>query len=114
MGDPARARTRGQRPSGCMNESSMSDRVKGLAILTIVLIITGFASVGPAQEPAASVPGYVPAPSPSSRQVDASFAARLKTVMVPLLQNMNRPIPLDQVEIGLMDDRHINAVNAGG
>ena len=95
-----------------MNESSMSDRVKGLAILTIVLIITGFASVAPAQEPAASVPGYVP--DQSSRQVDATFAARLKTVMVPLLQHMNRRIPLDQVEVGLMDDHHINAANAGG
>jgi hypothetical protein len=27
---------------------------------------------------------------------------------------MNRPIPLDQVAIGLMDDPRINAANAGG
>jgi predicted Zn-dependent protease len=99
-------------PAVATNDRGMSDRGKRLAILTIVLIITGLASVGLAQEPAASIPGYVPAPS--SRQVDASFATRLTTVMVPLLQNMNRPIPLDQVEIGLMDDHHINAANAGG
>ena len=34
--------------------------------------------------------------------------------MTPLLQKMNHPIPLDQVRIGLMDDSHINAANAGG
>jgi len=27
---------------------------------------------------------------------------------------MNRPIPLNQVQVGLMDDPHINAANAGG
>ena len=27
---------------------------------------------------------------------------------------MNHPIPLDQVRIGLLDDSHINAANAGG
>src|SRR5437667_12587900 len=99
-------------PAVAGNHTRMSDRVKGVAILTIVLIITGFASVAPAQEPAASIPAY--APAPSSRQVDASFATRLQAVMVPLLQNMNRPIPLNRVEIGLMDDHHINAANAGG
>jgi len=90
----------------------MSDSVKGLAILTIVLTLTGFASVACAQKPAASVPGH--GPMPSSRQVDATVATRLKTVMVPLLQHMNRPIPLDQVQVGLMDDHHVNAANAGG
>ena len=33
---------------------------------------------------------------------------------MPLLEHMNRPIPLDQVQVGLMDDPHINAANAGG
>ena len=34
--------------------------------------------------------------------------------MTPLLQKMDHPIPLDQVRIGLMDDSHIHAANAGG
>jgi predicted Zn-dependent protease len=90
----------------------MSDLFKGVVILTIVLALTGFASVASAQQPAVSVPGQ--GPMPSSRQVDASVATRLKTVMVPLLQHMNRPIPLDQVQVGLTDDHHVNAANAGG
>ena len=52
--------------------------------------------------------------SPKGRQVDAQQAERLKTLMIPLLQKMDHPIPLDQVRIGLMDDSHINAANAGG
>jgi predicted Zn-dependent protease len=39
---------------------------------------------------------------------------RLKTVMIPLLQKMNKPIPSNQVRIGLIDDPNINAANAGG
>ena len=34
--------------------------------------------------------------------------------MTPLLQNMDHPIPLNQVTITVMDDPHINAANAGG
>ena len=52
--------------------------------------------------------------SPEGRQLDPQQAERLKTVMTPLLQKMNHPIPLDRVRIGLMDDSHINAANAGG
>ena len=52
--------------------------------------------------------------APEVRQLDPQQAERLKTVMTPLLQKMNHPIPLDQVRIGLMDDSHINAANAGG
>jgi metalloprotease len=34
--------------------------------------------------------------------------------MVSLLQHMDHPIPLNQVQVGLMDDPQINAANAGG
>ena len=52
--------------------------------------------------------------APERRQLDPQQAERLKAVMTPLLQKMNHPIPLGQVRIGLMDDSHINAANAGG
>ena len=52
--------------------------------------------------------------APEGRQLDPQQAERLRTVMTPLLQKMNHPISLDQVRIGLMDDSHINAANAGG
>jgi len=52
--------------------------------------------------------------TPEGRHLDPQQAERLKSVMTPLLQKMNHPIPLDQIRIGLMDDSHINAANAGG
>jgi predicted Zn-dependent protease len=54
------------------------------------------------------------APAPSPRTVDAGQAQRLQRIMPPLLKAMNRPIPLDQVKVGIVDDSRINAANAGG
>ena len=34
--------------------------------------------------------------------------------MVPLIQNMNHPIPADKVKVTVMQDSHINAANGGG
>src|SRR5262249_55344118 len=92
---------------------SMSRRSS--VLLTLAAVLTLGVSYLSAQEPSAS-PGLPPTqtPVPSGRTVDATIAARLKTVMVPLLEHMNRPIPLNQVQVGLMDDPHINAANAGG
>ena len=65
-------------------------------------------------------PGPSPQPTadrqqaPQSRPLDPQQAQRLKAVMTPLLQNMDHPIPLNQVTITVMDDPHINAANAGG
>ena len=81
--------------------------------LTMIVLSVGYASTAGAQVPGARSPEAGP-PRVSDRAVDASIATRLKTVMVPLLEHMNRPIPLDQVQVGLMDDPHINAANAGG
>ena len=52
--------------------------------------------------------------APEGQQLDPQQGERLRTLMIPLLQKMDHPIPLDQVRIGLMDDSHINAANAGG
>src|SRR5438309_1586069 len=65
-------------------------------------------------------PGPSPQPTadrqqaPASRPLDPQQAQRLKAVMIPLLQKMDHPIPLNQVTITVMDDPHINAANAGG
>lgn len=34
--------------------------------------------------------------------------------MVPLIAAMDRPRPLNQVKVGIMDDSHVNAASAGG
>jgi predicted Zn-dependent protease len=46
--------------------------------------------------------------------VDAAQAQRLQRIMPPLVKAMNRPIPVDQVRVGIVDDPRINAANAGG
>ena len=68
------------------------------------------------------VPGGIPADSSSApRQtgttpggkVDSAQTDRLKRLMIPLLQVMNRPIASGQVQINVVDDPQINAGSAG-
>jgi len=41
-------------------------------------------------------------------------AQRLKRIMDPLVQRMNRPLPLDGVKVTVLADSHVNAANGGG
>ena len=52
-------------------------------------------------------------PTATAKPVSGAQAERLKRVMVPLLAAMNRPIPANQVKVGIMDDDPINAASAG-
>jgi predicted Zn-dependent protease len=54
------------------------------------------------------------APEMKTVQISAAEQQRLKTIMTPLLQHMNKPMPVDQVKIAVVEDPHINAANAGG
>jgi beta-barrel assembly-enhancing protease len=85
----------------------------GLIAALVLAVVTAGAPTAATQEPAPSARASK-TPTLSQRQVDPSVAERLKAVMVPLLQHMDRPIPLNQVQVGLMDDPQINAANAGG
>ena len=85
--------------------------------VTSFTVATALALAGCAVEtaPSSRAPGgTTSAPAPSGRQVDARQAERLRQVMLPLIQNMNRPLSPSQVKIGLLDDHQINAANAGG
>jgi len=53
------------------------------------------------------------APSASQASVDPAQIERLKRVMIPLIQVMNKPKSPSQVKIGIIDDPSINAANAG-
>jgi predicted Zn-dependent protease len=61
-----------------------------------------------------------PKPQPQAQpemktvQITAAEQQRLKNVMAPLLQHMNKPMPVDQIKIAVVEDDHINAANAGG
>jgi Zn-dependent protease with chaperone function len=48
----------------------------------------------------------------TARSVDPQQLARLQHVMVPLVQKMNKPAPIDKIRVGIMDSPEINAANA--
>jgi len=48
-----------------------------------------------------------------SRGADANDSERLRRVMMPLIQAMDRPCRLDQTKIGIINQNEINAANAG-
>lgn len=52
-------------------------------------------------------------PTASQKTVDPAQVERLKKVMIPLLQAMDKPKPPSQVKVGIIDDPSINAANAG-
>jgi metalloprotease len=85
--------------------------------LMLALLLGGCAGVtsttGSASPPGPDSGRPASSPTASSKPVSGAQAERLKRVMVPLIQAMNRPLPLNQVKIGIMDDEHINAASAG-
>ncbi len=97
-----------------LNQPSFLLRRPVASALGLAVILAG-CSINPSQAPPGSPASAASQQAaPEGRQLDPQQAERLKAVMTPLLQKMNHPIPLDQVRIGLMDDSHINAANAGG
>jgi Zn-dependent protease with chaperone function len=46
-------------------------------------------------------------------QLDPAQVARLKRILPPLFAAMDHPVPLNKVKLGVMDDPHVNAANAG-
>jgi Zn-dependent protease with chaperone function len=94
---------------------------KGKILLVVLLATTLSACVttGPtASRRVPRNPYSVPEPSypssnSSSRRYDSYEVERLRHVLVPLLQGMDRPCRLDQVRIGIVNQAEINAANAG-
>jgi predicted Zn-dependent protease len=80
----------------------------------LALLLSGCQTHTSQAPPGSPAPTAGKQSAPEGRQLDPQQAERLRTLMIPLLQKMDHPIPLDQVRIGLMDDSHINAANAGG
>jgi predicted Zn-dependent protease len=71
-------------------------------------------SSGSASPPQTSGRTPTASTSPSTRPVAGAQAQRLQRVMTPLIKAMDRPLPLNQVKIGIIDDTRINAASAGG
>jgi Zn-dependent protease with chaperone function len=85
--------------------------------LAAVLALAGCGVVSTTQAPPSDGSASRPQPSTASQtrsvKLDPTQADRLRRMMPPLIQAMNHPVPLDKVRVGVMDDPHINAGNAG-
>jgi metalloprotease len=85
--------------------------------LVLALLLGGCAGVtsttGSASPPTRDTGRPASSPTASAKPISGAQAERLKRVMVPLIQAMNRPLPLNQVKVGILDDEHINAASGG-
>ena len=85
-----------------------------VAALLATVTLSACIAVGPAPSRRAPREEYsAPSPGYSTRRVDSVDAERLRRVMVPLLQAMDRPCRVDQVRVGIINQSEINAANAG-
>jgi len=85
-----------------------------VAALLATATLSACIAVGPAPSRRAPREEYsAPPPAYSTRRVDSVDAERLRRVMVPLLQAMDRPCRVDQVRVGILNQSEINAANAG-
>jgi Zn-dependent protease with chaperone function len=50
----------------------------------------------------------------SGQPVEPQVAERLRRIMIPLIRAMKNPIPLNRVQVGIIDDPSINAASGGG
>jgi predicted Zn-dependent protease len=85
------------------------------ALVLTPIIFSACVAVGPApttrrapREDYSSSPSYS-----SNRRGDPVDAERLRRIMIPLLQAMDRPCPRDQVRVAIANQSEINAANAG-
>ncbi|HEV8619445.1 MAG TPA: hypothetical protein VGQ79_00305, partial [Nitrospiraceae bacterium] len=67
----------------------------------LVLLLSGCPMHTSQAPPGSPAPTAGKQSAPEGRQLDPQQAERLRTLMTPLLQKMDHPIPLDQVRIGL-------------
>lgn len=89
-----------------------------MAALACVLSVATGCAEGQAPQTRAPQPQPQPqqqaeAPQPAAK-LDPAQVNRLKAILPPLLAKMDHPIPLNEVKVGILNDPHINAANAGG
>ena len=85
---------------------------RGVALL-ISLLAAGCAGIGSAP-PGEPQPTQTGTSQPAPHALDAQQAERIRRIMAPLVAAMDRPRPLSQVKVGVMDDPQVNAASAGG
>jgi predicted Zn-dependent protease len=85
-----------------------------VAVFALMFVVSGCATGGTTQAPPSQPRSAGSSKEPALVKIDAFQAERLQRIMTPLLAAMNHPLSPKQVRIGVMDDSHINAANAGG
>ena len=91
-----------------------------VAVLCGIVLLSGCATSstsGPSGSPSGRTPSGSPtagAPATKTAPIDAAQAERIKRIMVPLIQVMDHPRPLNQVKVAVTSDQEINAASAGG
>lgn len=85
-----------------------------IAALLASVTLSACIAVGSAPSRRAPRDEYsAPPPAYSTRRGETGDAERLRRVMVPLLQAMDRPCRVDQTRVGIINQSEINAANAG-
>ena len=92
-----------------MNKAAVA--IKMVLIGLFLVAVAGCLELGGI--PADSGSTSLPAGTTSGARVDAAQAERLKRLMVPLLQVMDRPIASQRAQVSVVDDPQINAGSAG-
>jgi predicted Zn-dependent protease len=91
-----------------------------VAVLCGIVLLSGCATSstsGPSGSPSGRTPSGSPsagAPPTKTAPIDAAQAERIKRIMVPLIQAMDHPRPLNKVKVAVTSDQEINAASAGG
>ena len=91
-----------------------------VAVLCGIVLLSGCATSstsGPSGSPSGRTPSGPPsagAPATKPVPIDAAQAERIKRIMVPLIQAMDHPRPLNRVKVAVTSDQEINAASAGG
>jgi predicted Zn-dependent protease len=91
-----------------------------VAVLCGIVLLSGCATSstsGPSGSPSGRTPSGSPsagAPATKPVPIDAAQAERIKRIMVPLIQAMDHPRPLNRVKVAVTSDQEINAASAGG
>lgn len=90
-----------------------------ITIVASNVVLVGFVlffvvgCLGPGGVPTDSSSRQRPPESTAGGTVDSAQVERLRRLMVPLLQMMDRPISVKQVQVKIVDDPQINAGSAG-
>jgi predicted Zn-dependent protease len=91
-----------------------------VAVLCGIVLLSGCATSstsGPSGSPSGRTPSGSPsagAPATKPVPIDAAQAERIKRIMIPLIQAMDHPRPLNKVKVAVTSDQEINAASAGG